>query len=136
MEITQVPFARTIGLNKSESGGLELCFDKSLHNHVQTVAASAQYSLAELASADHLQKLFPDLVNKAVPLLRDSRLKFKKPAQSRLAAFPAVSGNAVAKFAEQFNNKGRALITIDVAVRDVEGAVTSSGSFVWYVKKL
>ena len=55
MEITEIPFARTIGLKKSDSEVLELPFDDSLHNHLQTIAASAQYSLAELASGDYMQ---------------------------------------------------------------------------------
>ena len=42
MEITEVPFAKAIGLKKAGSGELELCFDESIHNHLQTVAASAQ----------------------------------------------------------------------------------------------
>lgn len=136
MEITEVPFAKTIGLKKTKSGELGLCFDESLHNHLQTVAASAQYSLAELASGDHLQKLFPELISKVLPVLRDSRLKFKQPAQSKVSAYPAVSEKAVAKFIEQFEKKGWALITIDVAVQDAEGIVTSFGSFRWYVRAI
>ena len=76
MEITEIPFAKTVGLKKSDSDVLELHFEESLHNHLQTVAASAQYSLAELASGDYLQQLFPELGEKVTPVLRDSRLKF------------------------------------------------------------
>lgn len=105
MEVTDVPFAKTIGLKKTDSGALELCFDESIHNHLQTVASSAQYSLAELASGDYLQQLFPELVNKVIPALRDSKLKFKSPARSKVSAFPSVSKNAVAKFTAQFGKK-------------------------------
>ena len=134
MEITEIPFAKTIGLRKADSGILELCFDESIHNHLQTVAASAQYSLAELASGEHLQQLFPGLIKQALPVLRDSRLKFRQPAQSTVSAFPSVSEKAVAKFTAQLEKKGRALIAIDVAVKDRGGTVTSSGSFSWYVR--
>jgi acyl-coenzyme A thioesterase PaaI-like protein len=136
MEITEIPFARTIGLKKAASDVLELHFDESIHNHLQTVAASAQYSLAELASGEHLQKLFPELIGKVVPVLRDSRLKFKKPAQSKVSAFPEVSRKSVCKFTEQFEKKGRALIVIEVSVKDEEGTVTSQGCFTWYVQAL
>lgn len=136
MEITEIPFARTIGLKKAASDVLELHFDESIQNHLQTVAASAQYSLAELASGEHLQKLFPELIGKVVPVLRDSRLKFRKPAQSKVSAFPAVSKKAVTKFINQYEKKGRALIVIEVSVKDAVGTVTSHGSFTWYVQSL
>jgi hypothetical protein len=136
MEITEVPFAKTIGLRKADSGVLELCFGESVHNHLQTVAASAQYSLAELASGEHLQQLFPGLINQVVPVLRDSRLKFRKPAQSTVSAFPSASEKAVAEFTVQLEKRGRALIAIDVAVKDRGGRVTSSGRFIWYVQAI
>jgi acyl-coenzyme A thioesterase PaaI-like protein len=136
MEITDIPYARTIGLQKSATEILELPFDDNLQNHLQTVAASAQYSLAELASGDYMQQLFPDLVSKVLPVLRDSRFKFKSPARSRLSAFPSVSQKAIDKFLKHFEKKGRALISIEVTVKDEEGQVTSSGNFTWYVQKL
>ena len=136
MEITEIPFAKTIGLKKSASGGLELPFEESLYNHLQTIAASAQYSLAELAAGEYMQQLFPELVGKVLPLLRDSRFKFKSPAQSRISAFPEVSKKAVTKFMQNFDKKGRALIVVDVSVKDDKGKVTSSGCFTWYVQSL
>ena len=136
MEITEIPFARTIGLKKSVSGVLELPFDDSLNNHLQTIAASAQYSLAEFASGDYMQQLFPELVGKVLPVLRDSRFKFKSPAQSRISAFPEASQKAVTKFMQHFEKKGRALIVVDVSVKDEAGKVTSSGCFTWYVQSL
>lgn len=136
MEITEIPFAKTIGLKKADSEILELHFEKNLHNHLQTVAASAQYSLAELASGDYLQQLFPELCEKVIPVLRDSRLKFKSPAQSKISAFPSVSKKAIAQFTKHFETKERALIVIDVSVKDTKGTVTSQGSFTWYVQSL
>ena len=92
--------------------------------------------LAELASGDCLLKLFPGLLGKVVPVLRDSRLKFKRPARSKVSAFPLVSEKAVAKFTAQLENRRRALITVDVAVKDAEQLVTSVGRFVWYVQEI
>jgi hypothetical protein len=89
MEITEIPFARTIGLKKSDSEVLELPFVDSLHNHLQTIAASAQYSLAELAAGDYMQQLFPELVGKVSSLKAPPKAEFlhsrkcpKRPLQS------------------------------------------------------
>ena len=133
MQIIDIPYAQTIGLIKREDCILSLDNDPSLHNHVQTIAAAAQFSLAELASGDYLLTLFPDLVEQVIPVLRDSRLKYRKPAASSISAHASVSEKALIKFKRHFENKGRALITIDVEVRDSQDVVTSSGHFVWYV---
>lgn len=135
MEITKVPFAQTIGLTKAEDGTLQLQHNKSVMNHVQTIAAAAQYSLAELACGNYLQQLFPELIGQVLPVLRDSRLKYKKPAASTISAHVSTKEKALARFNQQFEKKGRALITIDVEVKDVDGVVTSKGNFVWYVQK-
>lgn len=135
MEITDVPFAKTIGLAKSESGRLNLAYGDGILNHVNTIAAAAQFSLAELASGDYLQTLFPELIGKVLPVLRDSRLKYKKPAGSTITAHVRASDKDVAKFNRQLAKKGRALITIDVDIKDAEESVTSSGSFVWYIQE-
>jgi acyl-coenzyme A thioesterase PaaI-like protein len=136
MEITEIPFAKTIGLKRSSSGILELHFEESVHNHLQTVAASAQFSLAEFASGRCLQQLFPELAGKVLPVLRDSRFKFKRPALSKISAFPEVPQKSVDRFTKHFETKGRALIVVDVSVKDVEGTETSCGSFTWYVQSL
>ena len=133
MEIIDIPYAKTIGLIKKEEGTLWLENVPSLHNHVQTIAAAAQFSLAELASGDYLLKLFPELVGQVVPVLRDSRLKYRKPAASSISAHASVSDKSLNKFRNLFEKKGRALITIDVEIRDTQDVVTSNGSFVWYV---
>lgn len=136
MEITDIPFAQTIGLIKSDDGDLQLGYNQALFNHVKTIAAAAQFSLAELASGEHLQARFPELIDRVLPVLRDSRLKYKRPATSAITAHATTSEKAVAKFNKHLKKKGRALITIYVDIKDAEGTVTSSGSFVWYVQML
>ena len=135
MEITDIPFAKTIGLVKDADGVLTFNDDEALFNHLETIAAGAQYSLAELASGDHLLSLFPGLVDQVVPVLRDSRFKFKSPASSNISAHPSVTDKAVSKFTKQLEKKGRALITINVEIRNTAATVTSTGSFLWYVMK-
>jgi acyl-coenzyme A thioesterase PaaI-like protein len=132
MEITHIPYAQTIGLEKGKDGILRLNNDESLHNHVQTIAAAAQFSLAELASGEHLLTLFPELVEQVVPILRDSRLKYKKPATSTISAHASVREKSVSKFTRQLDKKGRALITVKVEIRDHNGVVTSSGLTTWW----
>ncbi|MCW8838458.1 MAG: DUF4442 domain-containing protein [Thiovulaceae bacterium] len=68
-------------------------FQDYILNHIKTIHASAQFALAETQSGIHLQRLFPELEEKVVPVLRDAQMKYKKPA--------------VEKFKTQFEKKGR-----------------------------
>lgn len=136
MEITDIPFAQTLGLKKSANGVLELGFDDGVMNHLQTIAAAAQFSLAELASGEFLMQSFPELIDEVLPVLRDSRLKYKRPARSKISAYVSSSDENIAKFREHYNRKGRALLSVNVEVKDTGGNVTSTGHFSWYVQKL
>lgn len=136
MDITEIPFVKKMGIARTRPGTLELFFDDSLHNHVQTMHASAQFALAETASGEYLQRLFPDLDGQVVPVLRDSQIKFKKPANKTIRAHPSVSDEAANKFREQLEKKGRSSISVNVEVKDTENVVTCTGVFNWFVQKM
>lgn len=134
MDVTEIAFVKTVGLERTEQGVLTLPLSTSTQNHLNSVHASAQFTLAETASGEALQQLFPSLVGKVIPVLRESNIRFRKPATSEVYAFPTVSEDTAARFEEQFARKGRASITVDVVVKDAEEAVTCSGSFNWFVQ--
>lgn len=136
MDVTKIPFVEKVGIVRQSDGGLELPFDESVHNHLQTIHASAQFALAETASGEALQALFPELVGKVVPVLRDSNIKFKNPAQKTISAHASVTDDALSKFKEQFVKKGRASISLSVEVKDQEGVITSVGVFNWFVQSV
>ncbi|MEJ2407548.1 MAG: PaaI family thioesterase [Candidatus Thiodiazotropha sp.] len=134
MEIRKIPFVEKVGIEKNEQGHLTLSFDDSNNNHINTVHASALFTLAESASGEALQSYFPELVGKVIPVVRDSQIKFRKPAIDSITAFPSIADNDVAKFKEQFNKKGRSSIAVHVEVRDPENNVICAGTFNWFVQ--
>ncbi len=136
MNLKEIPFVNTFGIQQGVGGSLRLPFDKNLLNHVQTIAAGAQFALAETASGEALKALFPDLAGKIIPVLRDSQIKFKKPATSLIIAYPEVSTENIEKFSQQFLKKGRALISVKVTVKDTENTTTCIGDFSWFIQKL
>lgn len=136
MDVTQIPFILKVGISRASSGNLELPLSASNSNHLNTVHASAQFALAETASGDMLQALFPELVGKVVPVLRESQIKFRKPATSLISAYASVAEEAVVGFREQFERKGRATIAVVVELKDVNGVVTCSAEFGWFVQAL
>jgi acyl-coenzyme A thioesterase PaaI-like protein len=136
MNLTEIPFVKEFGIQKGADGNLSLPFNEGVLNHLQTISAAAQFALAETASGEMLQILFPDLVGKIVPVLRGSQIKFKKPATKLIVAYPFVSDENIEKFNKQFFKKGRALILVTVEVKDIENTSTCVGTFSWFVQNI
>ena len=136
MNVLEIPFVKKVGISKTDTNKLELAFTTDTHNHLETMHASAQFTLAETASGEFLQTLFPELVGKVVPVLRDASVKFKKPAVKNIIAYPSISDEAREKFNNQFSKKGRASICVDVEIKDIDDTVTSIASYNWFVQKL
>jgi hypothetical protein len=75
-------------------------------------------------------------VGKVIPVLRESQIKFKKPANKKIVAYPSVTAEYLSKFDEQISKKGRAVISVEVQVKDVEDQVTCTGTFKWFVQQI
>jgi len=136
MDVTQIPFVEHVGIKKNAQGLLELSFDNRIENHLKTIHASAQFTLAETASGEILQQKFPQLANKVIPLLRESTLKFKKPAEQSIIAYPSITPEVEQKFNDQFTRKGRAGIAVNVEIRDVDDTISCSGTFNWFLQAI
>ncbi len=134
MEIKNIPFVAKVGVSQAESGELSLPFERDNKNHLQTLHAGAQFVLAETASGVALAQRFPDLAERVIPVLRDSQIRFKRPALKDVVAEAMISEEAVEKFRQQFERKGRSTITVDVEVKDCEGSVTCAAVFNWFVQ--
>ncbi len=133
IKATDIPFVRHIGIKENEEK-LSLDLKKSVCNHVETIHAAAQFTLAETESGMRLQSLFPELEQKVIPLVRDAQIKYKKPATQKITAISFVEEEAIEKFKSQFEKKGRALLQIRVEIRDINGVLTSEARFTWFVQ--
>ena len=135
MNVTQIPFVKLLGIEQNSSN-LSLSYKDDMLNHISTIHASAQFTLAETQSGLYLQELFPELEGRVVPVLRDADVKYKKPAKQKIIAYADVSDENVEKFKDQYSKKGRGIITIDVELKDVDGTLTCKASFTWFVQKV
>ena len=136
MDITKIPFIEKAGIKQDSEGRLLLKFDKSVQNHVQTIHASALFTLAESASGAALLSTFPELEDKVVPLVRDSQLKFKQIALTDVVAYPSIPEDAVKKFREQFSKKGRSTLIVKVDIKDNENSLICTGTFKWFIQSI
>ena len=134
MEVTNIPFAKHIGIQRKEEGILKLEPTNVVQNHIQTIHASAQYALAETQSGLYLQKAFPTLDNKVIGLLRGSTVKYKHPATTTLTAYASVADEDKERFLTLFEKKGRASITVVTELRTEDGTITMQGEFNWFIQ--
>ena len=135
MQVTTIPFVAHLGIQE-EQNSLTLEPSQNLENHLGTIHASAQFTLAETQSGLFLQTEFSDIQGEVIPLLRGSTVKYKSSANSKLIAHASMNQEAKNKFIEQFSKKGRATITVMVEVKDENATVTMTGEFHWFIQQL
>lgn len=137
MDLNTIPLVKHMGLEIPQQGQrLDLPFSNAMLNHVGTVHAGAQFTLAETASAHHLLSLFPELVDQVVPLLRSAAIKYRRPVTGNLHALPVVEEDAIEGFRSQFARKGRGLITVTVKLLNEVDELVAEGRYDWFVQGL
>ena len=136
MDVVEIPFVKKVGITQAKDGNLKLAFNDDTHNHLATMHASAQFTLAETASGEYLQTVFPELVGNVIPVLRDASVKFKKPAVKTIVAYPTITDETKEKFNNQLSKKGRASISVNVEIKDIENTVTCVATYNWFVQKI
>ncbi|MFH0781872.1 MAG: YiiD C-terminal domain-containing protein [Pseudomonadota bacterium] len=138
MNITEIPFNKFIEILSydKDKSCLHLEFKDQMKNHLGTMHASAQFSLAEACSGLCLQRCFPQLENSVVPILRKSEVKFKRPAISSIRAQAEIMEENQERFEKQLERKGRATIEVAVNVLDQDGTITMSGNYEWFAQRI
>jgi len=135
---TDLAYNRALGIRDAPAGAghlLELPFSPLVRNHVQTVHAAAQFSLAEAASAECLQRHFGQALGDALAVMRASEVKYRKPAASDLLAFGAPDSDTLSGLVEQVTRRGRGSAVILIDLKDRSGTLTFHGKFEWFVSR-
>lgn len=137
MKLHEIPFARLLALEPGEEEACILALPDAPQylNHLGTVAAAAQFSLAEFTSGQWLLNTYPEWADRVVPVLRRSEVRFRKPAQGRLSASVPTTPAAQPDLAQELETRGRALISIPVQVHDEQGVLVMEGSYEWFLGK-
>ena len=138
MKPTDLAFNRAIGLVAAPAGAehlLELPFGPVVQNHVGTMHAAAQFSLAEAASAACLQRDFPSLDGKVFAVVRGVQLKYRKAATGDLLAFARPDDLTRENLIRDLQTKTRTAATVLVELKDRAGNLTFAGSFDWFISR-
>ncbi|HTL69241.1 MAG TPA: DUF4442 domain-containing protein [Lacunisphaera sp.] len=136
VKATDLALNQILGIRDAPAGSphlLEMPATPALCNHLGTIHAAAQFALAEAASAECLQRQFPDLDGRVVAVVRGVEVKYRKAAQGDLLAVGSVEPATIASLRGELAERGRAFAVILVDLRDRGGTLTFHGKFEWFV---
>jgi acyl-coenzyme A thioesterase PaaI-like protein len=134
MKVTDIPFNRFLGL-RSDGSLLTLPADLNYHNHLGTVHAGAQFSLAEAASGHWLLAKFGDAAPDYLAVVRHVDLKYRRPAIGELIAKAGAAPEEEERLRDTLERRGRATIEVPVLVTGADGSVTLEATFEWFAQR-
>jgi acyl-coenzyme A thioesterase PaaI-like protein len=135
MNVADIAFNRFLGL-RWDGSTLTLPEDAKYKNHVGTVHAAAQFSLAEAASGQWLLGKFGDAAAGYLAVVRHVEVKYRRPATGELTAKAEVSDEEAERFRDTLERRGRAAIEVGVQVFGADNGVTLEGSFDWFAQRV
>ena len=136
---TDLALNQALGIRDAPAGAghlLELPFTALVTNHVQTMHAGAQFSLAEAASAECLQRHFAAALGDVFAVLRAVEVKYRKPATSDLLAYGEPDSDTREQLVEQLARRGRSSAVILIDLKDRSGTLTFHGKFEWFISRV
>ena len=135
--VTEIPFNAFVGLEAAAdpAGLLRLPAGEKYLNHLGTVHASAQLTLAEASSGEFLLRKFGH-VEGVIPVVRRLEAKFSKPAHGALTSRVTTQAEEFARAEAELTAKGRTLVGISVELFDEAGTRTMSAVVEWFVTRV
>jgi hypothetical protein len=136
MDILTIPFHSYLNLKKAdESSGYLFKIEERPEylNHLGTIHACVQLSLAEASSGEFLLKEFDHLKSDVIPVVRKTEVKYHKPANGELFAkadFHSINRQAILN---ELSIKNRTIAQIKVEVYDSQKNISLSAIFDWFL---
>ncbi|MES2406459.1 MAG: YiiD C-terminal domain-containing protein [Pseudomonadota bacterium] len=137
MLVTDLAINQAMGMRFTAPGAthiLEMPESELLLNHLGSIHAGVQFSLAEACSGAFLQIQLTDWQDRVMAVLRSSEVKFRAPAHGCLRAtaqFDKISG---ALLSAQLAARGRALAPVLIEVLDEHNVMTMHGRYLWFLQ--
>ncbi|MDQ5980887.1 MAG: hypothetical protein QG602_3865 [Verrucomicrobiota bacterium] len=139
VKATDLAFSRALGLRDAPPDAehlLELPFTPLLHNHLGTMHAAAQFSLAEAASAECLRRRYAATVGQVFAVVRGVEVKYRKPVTGDLLAFGRPDDSTAANLLAELADRGRTNAVILIDLNDRAGTLTFHGKFEWFISRV
>jgi hypothetical protein len=130
-----IPLSEFLGISRNDSGNLYLPVSDNVKNHLGTIHAAAQFSLAELASGAYLEDIFPEYKTNVYAVLRKTQTRYRSPGETELTAFPIAGAEEIRNLQNSLQTRNRGIITVSVKLMDYCGKCVFEGLFEWYIQK-
>jgi acyl-coenzyme A thioesterase PaaI-like protein len=139
LKATDLAYNRALGVRDAPAGAahlLELPFAPLVHNHLGTMHAAAQFSLAEAASAECLQRNYGAAVGPVFAVVRGVEVNYRRPATGDLFAYGRPDDATAAGLLDELAARGRAKAVILIDLKDHAGTLTFHGKFEWFISRV
>ncbi len=137
MDILAIPFHKYLNIEKYS--GDDYIFEAKERpehlNHLGTIHACVQLSLAEASSGEYLLQEFGEHRDEVIPLIRKTEVKYHRPANGTLysrASFPSLNK---AEVLDELMSRNRSVIQIKVEIYDSNSRKVLTAVFDWFLKK-
>ncbi len=139
LKATDLAYNRVLGILDAPAGAdhlLELPFIPLVHNHLGTMHAAAQFSLAEAASAECLQRRYGAAIGPVFAVVRGVDVKYRRPATGDLLAYGRPDDATAASLLTELAERGRTNAVILIDLKDRTGTLTFHGKFEWFISRV
>lgn len=138
MNIFKIPFNKhlAIGPSDKEKDILVLQYSSETTNHLGTIHAGAQFTLAEACSANYLITRFPEYIDGYLAVLRTSEVKYKRQTKGNIYAVPTCDENSLNRFKTNMARKHRSFVDVRITIKDELENTTMQGTYEWYVQRI
>lgn len=139
MRATDLAYNQALGIRDAPEDAdhlLELPFGPLVHNHLMTVHAAAQFSLAEAASAECLQRKYGPALGEVFAVVRGVEVKYRKPATADLLAYGTPDDFTREHLLAEMAARGRSKAVILIDLKDRAGTITFHGQFEWFISRV
>lgn len=137
MDILAIPFHRFINIKKNENDDFIYKIEErpEYSNHLGTIHACVQVSLAEASSGEFLLQQFNELKNDLIPVVRKTEVKYHKPANGELFSKASFVSNDKENILTELNSRKRSLVQVKVEIFDTEENKAATAIFDWFIIK-
>lgn len=139
MDNLSIPFHSFLNIQKSTNPDfLLMIYERPEYlNHVGTVHACVQVSLAEATSGEFLHTQIDGLMSgNFMPVVRKSQHKYHKPANGELFAKARLIDTSIPELKKGIQEQGRVLFQIEIKVFDSKNVNTLTSIFDWFIGKI
>lgn len=137
MEILEIPFHNYLNIERSENK--EYLFQAKERpeylNHIGTIHACVQLTLAEASSGEFLTQEFSQYKTSVIPVVRKTEAKYHRPANGILYSKATFVSDDKLRVIEELESKKRATLKIKVEIFDKDKNKALTAIFDWFLTK-